>query len=134
MIASTYNRSVRRNRLAVFAAIFLAGNSLMPITAASAVIDRPFFRALPLVVVIAATEDEANGGVAPVAVDFNFLTPDTSGAAAHDLIDADGFVFNSSAGFNPGHNFSGGATRLDIDNELSGGSFGNPGGRGHRFL
>lgn len=55
----------------------------MPVTAASTVIDRPFFRALPLVVVIAATEDEANGGVAPVAVDFNLLTPDTSLSLIH---------------------------------------------------
>ena len=133
-IASKYNHVARWKRLAVSAAIILAGCSLMPVTATSAVIDRPFFRALPLVVVIAATEDEANGGVAPVAVDFNLLTPDTSGAAAHDLIGVDGFVYNSNAGFDPGHNFNGGATRLDIDDELSGGSFGNPGGGDIDFL
>ena len=113
---------------ALTSAILLASVSLIPTTASSAVIDRPFFRALPLVVIIAATEDESHGGVAPVAVDFNLLTPDTSGSAAHDLIDMDGFVFNSNAGFDAGHDMTGGASRLDVDNETSGGNFGNPGG------
>ena len=90
--------------------------------------DRPFFRATALVVVIGATADEANDGVAPVVVDFNLLTPATSGAAAIDLIGIDGHVFNANSGFDPGHDFSGGATRIDIDNETSGGTFGNPGG------
>jgi hypothetical protein len=92
------------------------------------VVDRPFFNAQSLVIVIGATEDEANGGAAPVAVDFNLLTPASSGLAAPDLIAQDGYVFNSNAGFDPGHDFSGGASRLQIDNELSGGNFGNPGG------
>lgn len=133
-IAPKYVHGSLSRGFAVSAALFLAGSSLIPITASSSVIDRPFFRALPLVVVIAATEDEANGGVAPVVVDFNLLTPDTSGAEAHDLIDVDGFVFNANAGFDPGHNFSGGATRLDINDELSGGNFGNPGGGDIDFL
>lgn len=114
-------------KLAVSAAVFVAMGSMFPMTANSAV-DSPFFRAMPLVVVIAATEDEANGGVAPVAVDFNLLTPASSGSAAPDLIGVDGYVFNSNSGFDPGHNTSGGASRLDIDNETFGGSFGNPGG------
>ena len=58
-------------KLVVSATAFLAATSLFPVTANS-VVDSPFFRALPLVVVIAATDEEANGGVAPVAVDFNF--------------------------------------------------------------
>lgn len=111
----------------VTTAILLAGVGLYPATATSAVIDSPFFRVLPLVVVIAATEDETNGGVAPVAVDFNLLTPASSGSAAPDLIGVDGFVFNSNAGFDAGHDMAGGATRLDVENETSGGSFGNPG-------
>ena len=120
---------------ALLAALLISGSaSLMPMSASSSVIDRPFFRALPLVVVIAATEDEANGGVAPVAVDFNLLTPDTSGSAAHDLIGIDGFVFNSNSGFDPGHNASGGATRLDLDNQTFGGNFGNPSGGDIDFL
>lgn len=90
--------------------------------------NRPFFRATALVVVIGATADEANGGVAPVAVDFNLLTPATSGAAAIDLIGVDGHVFNANSGFDAGHDFSGGASRLNIENETSGGNFGNPGG------
>ncbi|WP_371397103.1 hypothetical protein [Fretibacter rubidus] len=100
--------------------------SAMPAYAATT--DRPYFRAQSLVIVIGATEDEANGGVAPVAVDFNLLTPASSGTAAPDLIAGDGFVFNSNAGFDPGHDFSGGATRLILEDETSGGNFGNPGG------
>jgi len=118
----------------LLAALLLGPASLMPMTAAASFIDRPFFRALPLVVVIAATEDEANGGVAPVAVDFNLLTPASSGFAAPDLIGVDGFVFNSNSGFDPGHNTSGGATRLELDNETSGGRFRNPGGGDIDFL
>lgn len=79
-------------------------------------------------IVIAATEDESNGGVAPVAVDFNLLTPASSGTAAPDLIAANGYVFNSNSGFDPGQDFSGGGTRLDIDDTTFGGSFGNPDG------
>jgi len=120
---------------AMLAALFLlAPASLIPINASSSVIDRPFFRALPLVVVIAATEDEANGGVAPVVVDFNLLTPASSGTAAPDLIGLDGFVFNSNSGFDPGHNVSDGATRLDLENETFGGNFSNPGGGDIDFL
>lgn len=91
-------------------------------------IDRPYLRAQSVVIVIAATEDESNGGVAPVAVDFNLLTPASSGAAAPDLIADDGFVFNSNSGFDPGHDFSAGATRLQLFERTSGGNFGNPGG------
>ena len=90
--------------------------------------DRPYLRAQSIVIVIAATEDESNGGVAPVAVDFNLLTPASSGAAAPDLIADDGFVFNSNSRFDPGHDFSAGATRLQLLDETSGGNFGNPGG------
>ena len=108
-------------------AVALAANTLaMPAQAATT--SRPYFRAQALVIVIGATEDEANSGVAPVAVDFNLLTPSSSGTAAPDIIARDGFVFNSNSGFDPGHDFSGGASRLDIENETSGGSFGNPGG------
>ena len=102
--------------------------------ALASIIDRPFFRANALVVVIGSTEDEANGGVAPVVVDFNLLDQSASGSAAVDLIGIDGFVFNSNSGFDPGHDFSGGATRLDINDELSGGNFGNPGGGDIDFL
>ena len=102
--------------------------------ALASIIDRPFFRANALVVVIGSTEDEANGGVAPVVVDFNLLDQSASGSAAVDLIGIDGFVFNSNSGFDAGHDFSGGATRLDINDELSGGNFGNPGGGDIDFL
>ena len=101
----------------------------------ASVIDQPFLQAQSIVIVIAATDNETNGGIAPVVVDFNLLTPDTSGSAANDLIDIDGFVFNSRSGFVPGHDFSGGASRLDINDEIGGGgNFTNPGGGDIDFL
>ena len=99
----------------------------MPMASAD-VKDRAFFRAQALVIVIGATENETNGGIAPVAVDFNLLTPSSSGSAAPDLIGDDGYMFNSNSGFDPAHDFASGATRFDVDNETSGGNFGNPGG------
>ena len=112
--------------------LLLLSGSVSP--AMASVSDWPFFNATALVVVIGATEDEANGGVAPVAVDFAILTPASSGSAAPDLIGSDGFVFNSNSGFDPGHDFSGGATRFDVIGETSGATFGNPGGGDIDFL
>lgn len=97
-------------------------------TASASVLDRPFFNARALVVVIGATEDETNGGTAPFVVDFALLDQTPSGTEAFDLISGDGFVVNANSGFDPGHDFSGGATRIDINGEISGGNFGNPGG------
>lgn len=108
--------------------VSLTGLGVLTAAPASAAVDRPFFRALPLVVVIAATENETNGGVAPVAVDFNLLLPSSSGSAAPDLIGVDGFVFNANSGFDAGHDMAGGASRLDINDKTFGGNFGNPGG------
>ena len=126
--ATGYSNGSLTIKAGLLSAVCLIGGSLLSAPATEAAIDRPFFRVLPLVVVIAATEDEANGGVAPVAVDFNLLTPASSGSAAPDLIGVDGFVFNANSGFDAGHDFSGGASRLTVDNEISGGNFGNPGG------
>ena len=129
------NRNVMKNSVNIIAGVLtlaLAAGLFSP--ALASIIDRPFFRANALVVVIGSTEDEANGGVAPVVVDFNLLDQSASGSAAVDLIGIDGFVFNSNSGFDPGHDFSGGATRLDINDELSGGNFGNPGDGDIDFL
>lgn len=121
-------------RLRHIAAACLPLASLFSVPAFAAAADRPFFRAQSIVIVIGATEDEANGGVAPVAVDFNLLTPASSGNAAPDIIGVNGFVFNSNSGFDAGHDFSGGATRLDIDDETSGGSFSNGSGTDVDYL
>jgi len=115
-------------KLGLTVAFLLLSEGLFTKLASAETIDRPYFNAKSVVIVIGATENESNGGVAPVAVDFNLLTPASSGSAAPDLITVDGYVFNSRSGFLPGHDFSGGATRLDLENETSGGSFGNPGG------
>jgi len=94
----------------------------------ASVIDRPFLQAQSIVIVIAGTANETNEGIAPLVVDFNLLTPETSGQAAPDLIGIDGFVVNSNSGFDAGQDFTGGASRLQIDNEIgSGGNFTNNG-------
>lgn len=124
------SRHIRRilRPLAALSSGTLIASTAFGATAYAAGVDRPFFRVQSLVIVIGATENEANGGVAPVAVDFNLLTPSSSGGAAPDIIGVDGYMFNSNSGFDAGHDFSGGASRLDLENETSGGNFGNPGG------
>lgn len=113
-------------KLAALGGLTVMGAGLY-VPAQAGLLDSPYFRASAIVIVIGATEDEANGGVAPVAFDFNFLTPASSGSAAPDLIGVDGYVFNANSGFDAGHDFSGGATRLDLINETSGGNWGNGG-------
>jgi hypothetical protein len=86
-------------------------------------VDRPFFRASSVVVVVGASDFSENGGTAPVAVDFNLLTS-ASGTAANDLIADDGYATN----FNTGafHPIAGGAEsgyEFDILNPTSGGAF-----------
>lgn len=115
-------------RFGIAALTGLLGASAIWPAAHASVADRPFFNAQAIVIIIGATDNETNGGAAPVAVDFNLLTPASSGAAAPDLISTDGYVFNANAGFDAGHDFSSGATRLDITGQTFGGAFGNPGG------
>ena len=120
-------KHIGRRVTALITALAAGGGFAVPPAFAGAA-DRAFFKAQSLVIVIGATESDANSGVAPVAVDFNLLTPATSGSAAPDLIGVDGYVFNSNSGFDPGHDFSAGATRIDVNDETFGGTFGNPGG------
>lgn len=122
------SKAALRRNMGLAMGVWLMAAGLFAPMANADVRECPFFRAQALVIVIGSTENEANGGVAPVAVDFNLLTPSSSGSAAPDLIGVDGYMFNSNSGFDPAHNFAGGATRLDIDAETSGGTFGNPGG------
>lgn len=131
-VNSTLFAKSRRSALVLACAGLALTGVVTPVCAS--VIDRPFLRAQSIVIVISATEDETNGGVAPVAVDFNLLTNATSGAAAPDVIADNGYVFNANSGFDPGHDFSAGATRLDIDNETFGATFTNPGGGDVDFL
>ena len=87
------------------------------------VLDRPFFRANAIVIVFGASDFKENGGVGPVVVDFHVLDNAASGAAAPDLIAADGVTVEYfGGGFNP---TSDGTERtnelLRIENQLSGG-------------
>lgn len=53
-------------------------------------IDKPFFRASSMVIVIGGSDFAENGGTSPVVVDFHLLDNTTSGQAAPDIINADG--------------------------------------------
>ncbi|HHL43775.1 MAG TPA: hypothetical protein ENJ42_09160, partial [Hellea balneolensis] len=86
-------------------------------------IDRPYFRAASLVIVMGGNDFSENGGTAPFAVDFNLLTS-VSGTAANDLIADNGVAMNYntgqwnaiSNGFNSGYEY-------DIINPTFGGVF-----------
>ncbi len=86
-------------------------------------LDRPFFRAAAIVIVMGGDDFSENGGTAPFAVDFNLLTS-ASGTQANDLIAGDGVAMNYntgqwnavSNGFNSGYEF-------DIQNPTFGGTF-----------
>ncbi len=59
-------------------------------TALAKQMDRPFFRASSMVIVIGGSDFSENGGTSPVAVDFNMLDNAPSGQPAPDIIGADG--------------------------------------------
>jgi hypothetical protein len=106
-------------------AVVVASLCAVP-TAIATQIDRPFFRANSVVIVIGATDDDTSGGVAPVVVGFNLLTsaPNTR---SDDIIGVDGYVMNSQSGWVPGLDFSAGTSRLQLQNQTSGGAFSNSG-------
>ncbi len=68
----------------------ISGLCLTAPMALADILDRPFFRAGSVVVVIGASDFRENSGQAPVAVDFNLLDNVPSGQAAPDIIGADG--------------------------------------------
>lgn len=104
----------------------IAGSLCAANAARAGFLDRPFLRASSVVIVIGATEDDTSGGAAPYVVDFNLLTsaPNTP---AHDIIGVDAYVMNSQSGWLPGLDFSAGASRLELQNQTSGGAFSNSG-------
>ncbi len=103
------------------------GLILLGWSAVADILDRPFFRAGSVVVVIGGSDFSENGGTAPVAVDFNLLDNVPSGQAAPDIIGADGVGLNYYS--NPPTPQSDGSAHsnelLRIEAQTSGGTFTN---------
>ena len=104
--------------VAACAAIFAGINS------AAATLDRPYFRARSVVIVIGASDFSENGGNAPVALDFNLLDDTTPGTPAADIIGDDGVTFNyNSNQFNAISDGSESGYEYNILNPTFGGAF-----------
>ncbi len=84
----------------------------------------PFFKLQSTVIIIGATEGESKGGVTPVVLDFNLLTPTSSSLTSPDNISLDRYVLNANSGFNARYDFLAGTTRLIVDNETAREDFG----------
>ena len=91
-------------------------------------LDRPFFRASSIVVVIGATDSSENSGTAPVVADFNLLDNVASGNAATDLIVDDGYTMNFNTGrFNAISDGSAAGYEFEIIDPTFGGTFNSVG-------
>ncbi len=94
----------------------------------ASVIDRPFFRAQAIVILIGGNDFSNNGGQAPFAVDFYLLDNVTSGTVAPDIIGADGVTVNFNTGqFNASENGTSSGFEFEIIDPVSGGDFNSVG-------
>ncbi|NNC38779.1 MAG: hypothetical protein EX271_02095 [Acidimicrobiales bacterium] len=106
----------------------LGAAGLIGSNAVAATLDRPFFRAQSIVIVIGANDFSENGGVAPVAVDFNLLDNVAPATPAEDIIGIDGATVNFNSGqYNASSDGSGGGFEFNILNPTSGGVFNSAG-------
>ena len=124
----------RRGRAAARTAVVAMTAALPALLAAPAsadVVDRPFFRAGPLVVVFGASDYLENGGVAPVVGDFLRLDDAATGGpgqAGLDLITGDLRPINYNAQrFNPINNPENAGLEYTITNPTFGGEFNSAG-------
>lgn len=98
--------------------------TVVGLNAAAATIDRPFFRAQSVVILIGASDFSENGGVAPVAVDFNLLDNVSPASPANDIIGVDGVTVNFNTGqYNASSNGSEAGFEYNILTPTSGGAF-----------
>ncbi len=96
--------------------------------AIASVIDQPFLRSSAIVIVFGASDFAENGGEAPIVFDFHVLDNASSGQAAPDLNDADGFTTNFNTGrFNPIQNGEESGREFQILNPTFGGEFNSVG-------
>ncbi|MCF6274849.1 MAG: hypothetical protein L3J05_03705 [Robiginitomaculum sp.] len=102
-----------------YSGIFL----LQSVTSSAGTVDRPFFRAQSIVVVLGGDDFSENGGTALFAVDFNLLDS-ASGTLANDIIAADGVTTNYNTGqFNAISNGTDSGYEFEIIDPVSGGVF-----------
>ncbi len=83
----TIIRTIKHKPIGMFCLLLMA---LLPANLWAASIDRPFFRASSMVIVIAASDFAENGGTAPIVSDFYLLDNTPSGQSAPDIIAGDG--------------------------------------------
>jgi len=96
---------------------------LLTSNALAGTIDRPFFRAQSVVIVMGGDAFSEDTGTAPFAADFNLLNS-ASGTQANDIIAADGVSMNYNSGqFNAVSNGEDSGYEFDILNPVSGGVF-----------
>jgi hypothetical protein len=105
-------------RLAAFALCLT-----VPSTLAASTIDRPFFRAGPVVVVFSGADFIENDGEAPIVHDFVLLDGVASGSEGNDLIATDGVPVNYP--FDPISDGTSGGWPFEIRNPTSGGQYVN---------
>jgi len=98
-------------------------NLFLSAAASAGTLDRPFFRAEAIVVVMGGDDYSENGGTALYAVDFALLNS-ASGTPANDLISVDGVATNYNAGqFHAVYNGTDSGFEFDITDPTSGGVF-----------
>lgn len=91
--------------------------------AVAGTLDRPFFRAQSVVIVIGGDAFSEDTGTAPFAADFSLLNS-ASGTQGNDIIAADGVSMNYNTGqFNAVSNGTDSGYEFDILNPVSGGVF-----------
>lgn len=109
------------SRFATFAAFALC--VVMPTALSASTIDRPFFRAGPVVVVFSGADFIENDGEAPIVHDFVLLDGVASGSEGNDLIATDGVPVNFP--FDPISDGTSGGWPFEIQNPTSGGQYNN---------
>jgi len=113
--------TTRQLRCGVCRSVFCA--LILSPPAYAGTIDRPFFRAQSIVIVMGGDTFSEDSGTAPFAADFNLLNT-ASGTQANDLIATDGVAMNFNSGqFNAVSNGEGSGFEFDIIDPVSGGVF-----------
>jgi len=90
-------------------------------SAYAAVIDRPFFRAGPVVIVFSGGDFVENNGQAPLVHDFIILENVASGTAGNDIITGDGVTVNFP--FDPISDGTSAGIPFEITGQTFGGAF-----------
>ncbi len=114
--------SISKHRFMRAAFCGLGGVTLM-IPASASVIDRPFFRAGPVVIVWSGSDFYEEDWDAPIAHDFLLLDNVASGTTGGDIIAGDGVAVNFP--FDPVSNGDSGGWPFEITGQTFGGQYNN---------